>query len=213
MMKTLPDYSTWLHGKRYRNASEHWERDKLYLRYARELKALCEDKNLRYIMELGCGDGWIPRQLSVYHEYVGVDQNPEALTTAREANPDRIIIDIDIREVVARKVGWRDKTDVVCSFAVLKHFGLHEWSKILSGMLHLARYAVFSIPLAKRDRDDGEDFHHVWISGATLRNAVAEGGHKLFSREPYGSEPDVDQDVGREVILFTKEVQLWDDPI
>lgn len=178
----LPDYSEWLTGERYAEASRHWREDRLYERYGQLVLGYCEAHDLESVLELGCGDGWLPRQLPPEIRYVGVDRNPDALDHARRLNLDRAIHDRDIRQVtptwIQEQTGSQE-VGLVCAFAVFKHFGLHEWSDVVSGALRLGRRSIFSIPLSGKDMDDGDEFHHVWVTPRTLGAAVESGGHAV----------------------------------
>jgi len=173
----LPDFSEYLVGDKLLKEEEDWSETKHYEKYAEIIMTATKLFDLGKsftLLELGCGSGWVPTMLDNSITYFGVDKNEALLEMARKKNNDeRIFFRQDIR-----KFKMSPRADVVCSFAVLKHFGLDEWEDIFRRMLRMGRYGAFSIQVTykKEPFDDGIDYHHVWVTEDMIENcALAEG--------------------------------------
>jgi SAM-dependent methyltransferase len=154
------------------------------------LRALNEAFKLfggREVLELCCGTGWIPHALPIEVGYTGVDNNPEFLLLASRKNDvKRRFLQGDLREVSGPWLKYRgapEYLDVVCMFAALKHFGLHEWDSIFGHLLDLAPTAVFDVQLTPHDVDDVKEFHHVSVSWDHVSQLLANHGHGIFHEE------------------------------
>jgi SAM-dependent methyltransferase len=138
------------------------------------------------VLELCCGTGWIPLTLLFEVVYTGVDNNAEFLVLASDKNSVcRRFIQDDLRKV---SIPWLEEhgvkePDIVCCFAALKHFGLHEWDAIFGHMLDLAPTAVFDVQITPRDVDDGKEFHHVSVTRERVGKLLADHGHGIFHEE------------------------------
>lgn len=178
---SLPDYSTWLTHDRLGKEETSWASAKLHLTYAAHIALLRSRFPIYHILELGCGTGWVPTQLTPDIEYVGFDKNEEALALARLKNLSaRHFVIGDVRGLTKEGLNPLISPDLVCSFAVLKHFGLDEWNSIFDKMVCLAPLGLFTMSLAKENRDDGVDFHHVWITEEWLNEALERNGRNLL---------------------------------
>lgn len=181
-MKRLPDISEYYKGPLAEAEEKAWREVK---EYERNLSAVLRARELfaiHGILELGCGTGWIPQGLPLDVIYVGVDNNPEFLSLARAKNPRRTFLREDLRKVTR---GWlelqdRAHVDAVCCFAVLKHFGLHEWDDIFSRLLGLGNHAIFDVQITPHDVDDGKEFHHVSVTRERVHRKIGAAGHRIY---------------------------------
>jgi len=171
------DYSVWLDSFRLAREEQLWAESEMPHLYANRVRQVIEEHGCRSVIELGCGTGWVPTLLPGTVEYVGVDGNPECLQYARQKTT-RLFLHADIR-------GLRYPTqDLVCSFAVLKHFALEEWPAVLGKVLSHGRVGLFTMNVGPGDRDDfNEGFAHTWVSAVTLDRAVEACGHRIRSVE------------------------------
>lgn len=111
---------------------------------------------IKECIEVGCGTGNIAKRITPDVIYVGIDSNEDCIKLAIEKNLiTRAFYVEDIRE--DSEVKW----EMVFTFGVLKHFGLHEWSFIFSQVCKLGDILVFNMPVCEETKDDGEEFHHV----------------------------------------------------
>jgi len=161
-----------------------WDEVKEYKRNYAQLELALSEFNAKSVVELGCGSGWIARELPAGVRYVGFDKNPTFLGWAKGKNrPDRTFVYRDVREI---SPAWLKENhgefDLACCFAFLKHFGLHECDDVLMLLLSLAPRAVFDIQITDRDIDNGTDFHHVFVTKQRLEQVVAAGGHRIVNR-------------------------------
>lgn len=174
--------------------SGFWKRNATYLNAAIATHILASD-HPPSILEVGCGSGWIPTMLletsnggQLPHNYLGTDTNQHFLKMAREKNPKTKFRKRDVRQVDPKWLGQKQQQfapDLVCAFAFLKHFGLHEWVDIVTGILPLAPVAVLEIQMSDIDVDDGEQygFHHTSISQATLDQCLTATGKAVVSEQ------------------------------
>lgn len=178
-----PDYSLYLTPEQLQIEETHWATQALYKQYA----ALVQKLNLApeaRLLEVGCGTGWVPTQLPASLQYLGLDNNAGCLELARAKNPERRFVQYDIREFARCQIPF----DAVVSFAVLKHFGLHEWDQLVGYILRLAPQAAFTLPVYKVDAlpmdafDNGTDFPHVWIRQDRVERVVEQAGHRLVAQ-------------------------------
>lgn len=178
----MQDFSEYLVGDKLVKEETDWARTKHYevyvsvLEQARKLFKLPEAFTL---LEVGCGSGWVPTMLSDSITYYGIDKSPELIELARQKNKEsRKFVQVDFRHF------WPTatvKTHMVCSFAVLKHFGLHEWRDIFRRMLALAPYGVFSIQDTEgTPYDDGTEYHHIWVSDDMIWECVRAERMRVF---------------------------------
>ena len=178
----LPDFSAYLTGDRLAHEDAMWAETRYYERNAANILAAARLFNFGdsfQLIELGCGSGWLPSALPSAIAYVGVDSNPGVLALARGRNyPERRFIECDIRAFAC------PPADLVCSFAVLKHFGLGEWEDIFRRMLRLGACGLFNILTSDGEPfDDGTEFHRSRVTEATVARVVAEEGRVIARRE------------------------------
>ena len=173
----FPDYSSWLADHNLLKIEDSWKKAKFHEQYAVVIKSVCAENALNTILELGCGTGWVPYELGQGFAYVGVDSNSECVDLARKKNPGAMFVKKDIRNFRKGKV---PPFDVVCAFAVFKHFGLHEWRDVFRNALSLGKFGIFSMSISEEDHDDGTEFHHVWVSEKTLTREIELAGHEML---------------------------------
>jgi SAM-dependent methyltransferase len=185
------DYSVWLTPERLAEEERLWAEVGIYQLYAAELLKVATAEGCQSVLELGCGTGWVPMCLPEMLHYVGVDSNPGCITLARSKNgdrnlsgergPNRRFLIEDIRKVVRPVGGF----DMVCAFAVMKHFALAEWAEVLARrVLYHGRVGLFTMNVGESDVDDFEQgFPHTWVSAHTLAAAVGDAGHQIVEME------------------------------
>ena len=188
---SLPDYSVYLTPPRVAQEESDWAESKLYLRNAAQVMHAARLFGLGerfHLLELGCGSGWVPTALPDTIVYGGIDHNAQLLVLAAAKNGHhRMFYRSDLRV-------WptAPAIDLVASFAVLKHFGLHEWADVFARMLSHGRHGVFNIQLGPPSRpayDDGTEFHHTWIDERTVERCVRDAGKRIYRSEVLHSDP------------------------
>jgi len=173
MSALASDYSEWLTPERLAEEERLWAEVAIYKLYAAETFKLVRSLNLKALIEVGCGTGWLPTALPPTLEYTGVDANAECLRLAQQKTT-QLFVQADVRNFY-----WPERPLVV-SFAMLKHFALFEWAEILGKVLALGRNALFTMNVGASDEDDFQHgFPHTWVSDATLREAIRAAGHEL----------------------------------
>lgn len=209
MKDKLPDYSGYLtEEERIAKEEEGWAETEFYKRNAENIMIASRKFKLGdsfSLLELGCGSGWVPTVLPDSIAYLGVDNNPTLVEMAQHKNNRRRkFIQFDIREFSPsqlQRLTGKLRSDLVCSFAVLKHFGLHEWEKIFQKMLRLGVFGVFNIQLTLKEVfDDGVDYHHTWVSRNMVEKCVEAEGKKIV-----GSEILWSGELGIDAIFYTGE--------
>jgi SAM-dependent methyltransferase len=180
----FPDYSDYLTQDRISIEESAWEESKLYQRNAGNILTAASLFSLGdsfKLLEIGCGSGWVPTLLPPSIVYVGMDKNNDLLNLARAKNSrDRIFIPCDLRDAYPYH---RANADLVCSFAVLKHFSLEEFPEIFCRMLRFGPCGVFNIQTSLDARDDGTEFHHTWISLPMITDALQSEGKVIVHSE------------------------------
>jgi SAM-dependent methyltransferase len=179
----MKDISEYYVGNLAVSEEEAWKTVKLYERNGAEVLKLVNDKGIKRVVEVGCGSGWIPTLLPAHTEYLGIDMNDTFLEWAREKNhhaPNRKFVKEDVRNLNPLWLLYQDFTDpgLVCCFAFMKHFGLHEWSDILKHVLSLATYAAVEVEVTEKEFDNGTDFHHCFVEQSRIDRVLEEVGHK-----------------------------------
>ena len=183
------DYSVWLDREGQLAAEERgWAENHEKEVYAGYLKRLFPKiGHVPTVLELGCGTGWVPALLvDTQVLYAGVDGNAGCVELARRKTKHQFH-HADLRTFEL----WAP-VDIVCAFAVLKHFALVEWNDVVAKVLRHGRYGIFTMRIGERDLDDlSRGFPHTLVSLERLRSAVAAAGHALTALEP-SSVPGVD---------------------
>ncbi len=174
------DYSEWLTPPRLAVEEKSWASYGVYKHYGAFICRLIQRYGIENILEMGCGTGWVPTVLPADVEYKGVDANARCVGLARAKVKRRFVVG-DIRTFPKQDV------DLVCSFAVLKHFAIGEWADVVGKLLQHGRWGLFSMPITGEDRDDlSQGFAHTMVSRATLEAAIMAGGHRLLFTEAVG---------------------------
>jgi SAM-dependent methyltransferase len=181
-MKAFADISEYYKDENLAAAEEAaWEKSEEYRRNLTFVERALRRFELTAAVELGCGTGWMPTGVPPDITYVGVDANPLFLEKARAKNhPTRRFVQEDLRNATPE---WARRLEVPSPrlsycFAVLKHFGLREWDRILYTLLTLGDYSVFEVQLAQIDIDDGTAFHHVSVTPERVKRVMAQAGHR-----------------------------------
>lgn len=170
--RQLDDYSKWLTKDRLLAENAAWEQDRYFEKYA--AAAVLIQPNV--VLEVGCGAGLIPREMKRLNWpgfYFGMDANLGCLRLAHHNNPGLPFVYDDIRTF-----SWNGQADLVCCFAVLKHFGLHEWDAVFEKVLSLGQNVLFTMSLAEKDFDAGDEFHITSVTVDHLTSAVERYGHE-----------------------------------
>jgi trans-aconitate methyltransferase len=183
-MLNFPDISEYYTGELAAHEEYMWRTTQQYKNNLEFLNKTIAARNVQRMVEVGCGSGFIPTGLPDGVRYLGVDNNPTFLAWAKDKNPNRAFEKADIR---ALSLDWLKGKgyapfDLVATFAVLKHFGLHEWDDVVKTILGLAPVAVFDVQLTNRDLDNGTAFHHSFVTGEHLERVVAAAGHRIVHR-------------------------------
>jgi SAM-dependent methyltransferase len=190
----LPDYSEYLRvPANLENEEREWALHKAYERNANTLLHFANLNDCRSVLELGCGTGWIPYVLGGRLGYRGIDANEYCLQLCHNKNPGELFAKADIRTL-----DWRFRADVVCCFAVLKHFGLHEWDEVAASVIERGRHSLFTVQIADEDFDDGTEYPHSWITMERLERVVSEAGHSITTAEVWATA-----EKGNEYLVWT----------
>ena len=206
-MGDYPDFSEWLDKKRFNHELENWRKDRHFDQYAALVDEARTKEKLDTIFEFGCGAGFVPRHLKgpqFPKLYTGLDKSflcvQQALKeTGTEYWPWLEFKQGDIRD-------WPEvQYDLVCSFAVLKHFSLLEFPAIMKKFLSMGRFGLFSTQTAIGDLDDGEEagYHHIWVTEKNLHKAIQDSGHSVVWQRPRWSG-EWHGTRGEEKYVFTK---------
>jgi len=176
----LPDYSEFLKqpGKLENEENAWLKNPQVHDEYARVVNDTVERYKLISVIEIGCGTGEVAKRISSLSYYVGIDANPVCIKLAERKNGKKNFVAKDIRAI-----GDIERYDLVCTFAVLKHFGLHEWFDVFKRIASLGKYFVFNMQIASETKDDFYEFHHVWKSRKDLENDITNAGLELLQVE------------------------------
>lgn len=189
-----PDYSVWLAQGDHLAAEElAWAVNQESKAYAQYVGKVIEQINhpLPTVLELGCGTGWVPTHLKGIR-YVGVDGNEGCVKIARTKTPFQFVC-ADLRTFMPD-----EPVDIICAFAVLKHFALFEWDDVIAKVLRHGQFGIFTMNTAERDVDDFRfGFPHTHVSRARIHEAVWKAGHEVLSIEMSIGGGDV------EPVIFT----------
>src|SRR5579885_1977183 len=148
MSKIFPDFSEYLVGEKLEKEERDWARTKHYERYAvlvRDILDVIEKPKPR-VLELGCGSGWMPRAINRPMYYLGIDKSKDLIDLCNSKNQG--LQDINFVCEDLRLLGTLTDIDLCYSFAVLKHFGLHEWRNIFRSMIRFGEWGLFQLQVA-----------------------------------------------------------------
>lgn len=176
-----PDYSAYLEDPRHlEDEIVAWELPKHVAEQqaiANDVLRVCRRFGLKSILEVGCGIGWLKGLLPEDIRYTGVDANSCCIEEARKRHGGNFwVCDVrDLNPIV--------EYPLVCSFSMLKHFGLHEWLDVATKVLSLGRFACFTLRTDIEDSDEPTQFHNVWIGDETFRKLLKRThSHILWRR-------------------------------
>jgi len=205
----LPDISEYYRKEQNAAAEEKaWNEAKRYVKHAASVAKALKLFGGRSVLEVACGSGWVPAMLPKNVAYTGVDKLSTFIELARGKNKDgdRTFVCGDLREVLPTLGSF----DLVCSFATIKHFGLHEWSDIVRRLLEKAAAGVLELPISDSDYDNGTEFHHIFVTKDHASRAIGAAGHEVVATEVFCEGIAVDKDApgGKrpitEVTYFTR---------
>lgn len=164
------DYSDWMTPKYLEVTEPKWAAlDRS------ELIALIGKSEPSTVVEFCCGTGWIPLGLPADVDYLGIDANLHCLALAREKNPEREFLHLDIRSYEVRP-----PQDMALGFSCLKHFSLAEWDEIYTKILNAGDRTITSIFIGKKDLEDqSAGFHHTCVSRDHVVKVVHAAGHRI----------------------------------
>lgn len=127
------DFCEWWTPKKIAEHNAEWLRQKTYEELSQRVIAVMMKYKLRSVIELGCGAGHVGGLVAHWGvDYLGIDACPDMIKLATLSNPG-----VEFRCENIRTLG--DYTaDLVCSFAVLKHFSNEDFPEILKRCAPLA---------------------------------------------------------------------------
>lgn len=174
-MTHYPDYSNYLKipGMLAWIEQEWKEKPNTHEQHAAIINDVARKYKLNTLLEIGCGTGEVAMRLEPFL-YKGIDGNSECIAIANNKNPELLFAVADIRNYKGTL------EDLVFSFGFLKHFGLHEWADIFKKLCSLGRYFVFDMPIAQETKDDGTEYHHIWMKIEEVKGHIEANGFKLL---------------------------------
>lgn len=199
----LPDICEWYTEARVEAEEGIWTDGQHYLENARRIEEACRVYRLHTIIEAGCGTGWVPTALPTSLTYLaGVDKNPHMLARARAKSPGIPFLKCDLRDLRASFLS----ADLVCCFAVLKHFSLEDWPGVLERILSVGQYGLFTQHVLSDGRprvDLGIEWHNIWPTYSDIVAAIEEAGHEILEWD----DTHIDAPVGApEVYITTRRI-------
>lgn len=209
-MSKLPDYSEWLTYERLSVEEKAWFKAGFHKVYARDIDDALGRSIAPVVLELGCGIGLVPYELIIGRgrptAYYGVDANLGCIQKARSRSGDMVeFIQEDIRDVLSSSDLDKDfmipAPYLVCSFAVLKHFDIHESIALIQGILSRSSVSIFSIPVTGGEhKNDGTEFNHTWLNFDTVKGLIRSSKKNITRTSTLTGEPLNDQ-LEQEVIF------------
>jgi len=208
-MSKVKDLCDWWTRERIEEEEAVWQRDQFFVQYANDVRDFMRKHKLKSVTELGCGSGHVARELANEFSYRGYDGSKLMIEFAQEIHPGFLFKTLDIRLLPIPRI----KSDLVCSFAVLKHFSLQDWKEILTKMLSAGKYGMIQVQLRVRGFESiedgffGDEVRHSWINIDEMCQAVVDAGHEVL--ELRISEKDVSpyMSFAAEALLITKETK------
>lgn len=159
-----------------------WQKNKhIHIEQSNIVNDVVRRFNLKSVVEFGCATG-NTAALIACKNYTGIDKNAECISYAITKNPGLEFINQDIRQATKT-------ADLAFCFAFLKHFSLEEWQQILFHLGMLGDYLIFDMPVGET-KDDGTEFHHIWMSLADIKKNIKAVGMDLVETiNQYSLEP------------------------
>lgn len=179
-MNKFPDIAHYYTPERAAQEEAMWalegthHRDAAFLQP--HLDAIASDR--KSVIEFGCGSGILASLLTGI-DYMGVDKNPWFLERARARNfsdapgAQRHFCCFDVRNYHS------EQRDCAVALSFLKHFALDEWNAVVAQVLRHGHHGCIEMQIAEEDHDDGEEYHHVYVTVEHLRRAVENAGHRI----------------------------------
>lgn len=166
---TLPDYSEYLNKEGVFDFIEsQWQKNlHIHQAQANAVNKLIEKIDKPVLLEVGCSTGNMAQFISDKAHYTGVDKHEPSIKLAHKKNANKKFKVSDVRTMQ-----FKNDFDIVCAFAIMKHFGLKEWADILEILAaHSSEYLVFDMPITAGDTfDNGNQYghHHVFMNEQDL---------------------------------------------
>lgn len=207
------DLCDWWTRERIEEEEKVWQRDQFFVEYANEVRKFAKQMGLKKgasILELGCGTGHVGPLLAKDFSYNGTDGSELMIRVAKEKHPDiadRFFVKNLRTSVEVDCVGIYD---MVCSFAVLKHFSTESWPFILMNMLANADHGLIQVQV--RDVgyptvEDGTEVHHTWVNRQELLGFAEKAGHEVVELADTGKDVSPYMDHAMEAYLKTRRLK------
>lgn len=175
------DFCDWWNEERLAASDVAWQREKTYIELAKRVRDVMYRFDLRSVIELGCGAGYVGGTLAQDYDYLGIDGSPLAVYLSDTRNSNAKFRIGNIRDIGNKLVLH---ADLVCTFAVLKHFSTEDFPEILKKVLSVGKYGLLEmqITLTGPSIEDNADpeFHHTWTSKEELYACVEAAGHEVI---------------------------------
>ena len=200
----LPDFCDWWTPDRILESDIAWREQEAYLEFADAIRAVAHRFPINSVLELGCGMGYVGREIHSEFDYLGIDGNADMIAMARKHNADW---DTEFPHFEVGNIRnlrtIRKPVDLVCSFGVLKHFSLADWKDIVAKMLAVGRYGLIELittygPSVDTGEQNNEGYHHIYINLSELPGAWLAAGHRILA---YSNLYPVDTDKERWFVL------------
>ena len=173
----LPDYSEYLNRPDMLDwiESEWLRNEHIHNAQADFANTVITDLGIKSVIEIGCATGNLAKRITC-EDYLGVDKNESCIKLAREKNPGKKFMVADIRS-------FKGKADLVCAFAILKHFSLEELPVIIKKLMGMGSYFIFDVPISEKTQDDGTEHNHVWLTVKDMEKML--GGKSILKSDYY----------------------------
>jgi 2-polyprenyl-3-methyl-5-hydroxy-6-metoxy-1,4-benzoquinol methylase len=140
------------------------------------------------ILDLGCGRGWLSRELAKYGEVLGTDVVAAAVERARELFPNLSFRHGDLRDLLDSP--GRESFDLVVSSEVIEHVADADKPGFLGGIYQLlkpAGHAILTTPRGElrelwRSANQADQPVEEWISETELDALATASGLRVERR-------------------------------
>jgi SAM-dependent methyltransferase len=205
----LPDLCNWWTPERIAAEDAVWLRDQFYFDYAAKILDLAREHGLNTVAEVGCGAGYVGECLqNTGIEYTGYDGSALMIEYAKKKFPHLQFGVHNLRENPMDGDGFKP-FDLVCSFAVIKHFHLTDWQYALKNTLKFGRSALVQIQLRTNGQssvEDGVDVPHNWLNPDAVTAAVEAAGHRVIAMADTGKDTTPYMPNSMEAWLITEAI-------
>jgi hypothetical protein len=176
----FPDISEWYTGATALQEEVAWLlRPQYHQRDAEFIIPRLGTHQIKTVVECGCGSGILASILPESIKYLGIDKNNFFLEKARrrngEKNEGRLFACWDMRNIALP-----EPRDLVLCFAVFKHFALDEFEALVAKVLSLGRFGAIQMQVSDHDFDNGEKYHHIYVTEDRFFDAVKAAGHEII---------------------------------